>query len=76
MCILPFNAFRNIFNLKGHLANATVVTYYSVFIYFQPYICVYFTSLDLLLYFPIMPWLSLQKLTFDMNDSQVKFSWC
>ena len=75
MCILPFNAFRNISHLKEHLANATVVTYYSLFIYFQPYICVHLPNLDLL-YFPIMLWLSPQKLTFDVNDSQVKFSWC
>jgi hypothetical protein len=31
--ILPCNAFRNIFHLKEHLLNATVVTYYSLFIY-------------------------------------------
>ena len=76
MYILPFNAFRNIFHLKEHLANAAVVTYYSLFIYCHPYMCVYLPSLDLLLCFPIMLWLSPQKLTFDMNDSQVKFSWC
>ena len=67
MYILPFNAFRNIFHPKVHLANVTVVTYYST--YFQPCVCVYLPSLDLLLYFPIMLWLSPQKLTFDKHDS-------
>ena len=44
MYILHFNAFRIIFHLKENLADATVVTYYSLFIclfiYFQPNIFV------------------------------------
>jgi hypothetical protein len=71
---LPFNAFINIFHLNKHLANAAVVIllFIYLFIYFQPYL--YLPSLELLLYYPIMLWLSPQKLTFDKNSTQAKHS--
>jgi hypothetical protein len=69
-CIFyPFNAFRNIFHLKEHLANATEVTYcqlffYYVFIYFHPNVL---ATQFRLAFFSMMLWRSPQKLTFDRN---------